>query len=280
MICDLVRRPAAGSLLGLLVFAAVTVPLAGGSARAALRATDPTVVVPLDKIAPGQRESVAEVIRDHTLHRKGAPETFPCNPRVYLCLVNEPSITLALWKDLSASPVRLRQVGPDRYEGTDGAGASASWEFVYRSPKQHVLLCNLTYLSPHGAARLDARIVLVVHSGFYREVNGEHWVQHDVEAFVKVDSKGWKAVARTVRPIIEKLLEDQVREAGWFVSLMGRLVALYPDWACQVTMSQPEIDSEVRIRFREMVIQTRRPGASNGRPVVAEGGPSPNVRTR
>ena len=110
--------------------------------------------------------------------------------------------------------MRLKQVGPDRYEGTDGAGASAVWEFVHRSPKLHVLLCNLSYTTPRGDARLDARIVLLVHSGFYREVNGEPWVQHDVEAFVKVDSKGWKAVARTVRPVIEKLLEDQVREAG------------------------------------------------------------------
>jgi hypothetical protein len=242
---------------------------------------DPASVVPLDKIAPEHRENVAEVIRDHTLHRKAPPETFPCNSRIYLCLLNEPSLTLALWKDLSASPVRLVQVGPNRYEGDDGAGAAGVWEFVYRSPKLHVLLCNLDYTSPRGAARLEARIVLVVHSGFYREVNGEPWVQHDVEAFVKVDSKGWKAVARTVRPVIEKLLEDQVREAGWFVSLMGRLVVTHPYWACQVTMSHNEIALETRERFRDVIAQTRRPGASTGRPTLAENGSSdPAVRTR
>ena len=43
--------------------------------------TDPAQVVPLDQIAPEHRENVAEVIRDHTFHRKGEPETFPCNPR-------------------------------------------------------------------------------------------------------------------------------------------------------------------------------------------------------
>jgi hypothetical protein len=250
-------------------------------ASAATRPPDPAQVVPMDQIAPEAREGVADVIRDHTFHRKGATETFPCNPRIYLSLLNEPSLTLALWQDLSESPVRLQQVGPNRYEGTDGAGARANWEFVLRSPKLHVLLCNLDYTSPRGAAHLQARIVLIVHSGYYREVNGEHWVKHDVEAYVKVDSKGWKAVARTVRPLLEKLLEDQVREAGWFVSLMGRLVAMYPNWACQVTMKQNAIQLDTRQKFRDVVIQTRRPGAFTGRPTLAENVPAdPNVKRR
>lgn len=276
-----VRRPLATRIVALAWFATLFATAAVSPARAGSRPADPSQVVPLDKIAPGQRENVSEVIRDHTLHRKGAPETFPCSPRVYLCLLNEPALTLALWQDLSPSPVRLKQTGPNRYEGNDGAGSSADWEFVYRSPKLHVLLCNLSYTTPRGNARLEARIVLLVHSGFYKEVNGEQWVQHDVEAFVKIDSKGWKAVARTVRPFVEKLLEDQVREAGWFVSLMGRLVAMYPNWASEVAASHSEIASDTRQRFRDVVAQTRRPGAFPGRPTVAtNSNPTPTVRTR
>jgi hypothetical protein len=273
-----VRRRGAPWIVALV---ALVVWLAGGPARAGLAATDPATVVPLDKIPAEHRAHVAEVIRDSTLHRKGPPETFPCEPRIYLALLNEPLLTLALWQDLATSPVRLKQVGPNRFEGTDGAGTSAAWEFVYRSPKLHVLLADLEHTTPRGAAHLEARIVLVVHSGYYREVNGEHWVQHDVEAFVKVDSKGWKAVARTVRPVIERLLEDQVREAGWFVSLMGRLVAAYPNWACQVTGSQAALPAETRQQFRDVVIQTRRPGAFAGRPTLADNIiPNANTRTR
>lgn len=251
------------------------------TARAGTQAIEAAQVLPIDKIAPEQRAAVAEVVRDHTFHRRGAPETFPCNPRIYLSLLNEPALTLALWQDLSTSPVRLQQVAPNRYQGTDGAGASATWEFVLRSPKLHVLMCHLEYVSPRGAARLEARIVLIVHSGYYREVNGEHWVQHDVEAYVKVDSRGWKAVARTLRPVIEKLLEDQIREAGWFVSLMGRLVAMYPNWACQVTLKQNQINLDTRQRFRDVVIQTRRPGAFTGRPTMVDNvAATPSVKRR
>jgi hypothetical protein len=244
------------------------------------RTEDPAQVVPLAEIAPSSRDVVAEVIRENTFHHRGEPETFPCHSRIYLSLLNEPALTLALWKDLSASPVRLQQVGPNLFHGTDGNGASGSWEFVYRSPRLHVLLCNLQYDSPRGNAHLEGRIVLIVHSGFYREVNGEPWVQHDVEAYVKIDSKGWKLVARTFRPLLEKLLEEQVREAGWFVSLMGRLVAMYPNWACQVTLNQPDINQDVRQRFRDVVIQTRRPGAFTGRPTLAENAGDPPAPRR
>jgi hypothetical protein len=270
MTFPLARRAWLAVFVGLAAF---MVASAGTRVEAARPSSDPAQVVPLEKIAAEHREGVADVIRDYTFHRQSAPETFPCNPRVYLALLNEPALTLALWKDLSTSQVRLQRVGQNRYQGTDGVGAEATWEFVYRSPKLHVLYCDLDYNSPRGSAHLDARIVLVVHSGYYREVNGEHWVQHDVEAFVKIDSKGWKTLGRTFRPIIEKLLEDQVREAGWFVSLMGRLVAMYPSWAVSVAMKQEDIHAEIRERFRDVVTQTRRPGASSGRPTLAENAP-------
>ena len=106
-----------------------------------------------------------------------------------------------------------------------------------------------SYVSPRSSARIDARIVLIVHSSYVRDSNKEPWVQHDVEAYVKVDTKGWKTLARTVRPLIERILEEQVREAGYFISLMSRLVVTYPNWACQVVGSHPSIDAATKQRF-------------------------------
>jgi hypothetical protein len=232
------------------------------------RRVEPAGLVPLDQMAPEHRENVADVIRDHTIHRKGSPDTFSCAAPVYLNLVGEPAITLALWQDLADSPVRLRQIAPGRYEGTDGNGASATWEFVHRSPTLHVLLCHLDYTSPRGNAHLQGRIVLIARSAYFRESNGDPVVRHDVEAFVKVDSKGWKTLAKTVRPILEKVLEDQVQEAGLFVSLMGRLVETYPNWACQVAMTKAQASPEAKQAFREAVIANRRKGALAGRPTI------------
>ena len=46
---------------------------------------------------------------------------------------------------------------------------------------------------------------------------------------MKVDSKGWKTLARTVRPLIDHLLEEQVREAGQLVSMMSQAGCHLPE---------------------------------------------------
>ena len=83
--------------------------------------------------------------------RQGDPESFQCQGDLYLNLLNEPLVPLTLWKDLSVSPVQLTKIGPNRYQGTDGQGASGVWDFVLRTPRLHVLLANLTYVSPRAA---------------------------------------------------------------------------------------------------------------------------------
>lgn len=274
-------RPARPSrFLGLMLTAFVAFATSGKLADAAttgLKKLDPVTVVPLEQVAAHARNAVAEVIRDAHFHKQGKPETFPCNPRIYMKLLSDPVLTLALWHDLGQTPARLTETAPGKYQGTDGAGTNANWEFVLRSPRLNVLLCDLQYASPRGAAKLDGRIVLIVRSGFFREVNGEFWIQQEVEAYVKIDSRGWKAVAVTIRPLIEKLLEDQVQEAGWFISLMGRLVETHPDWASGVVAQHVALPAENRKSFVEVVKQTKRPGASPGRPVLAD---STATRTR
>ena len=135
------------------------------------------------------------------------------------------------------------------------------------------MLSDLTYTSPRGNAKLEGRIVLVVHSGYYKEVNGEPWVQHDVDAYVKIDSRGWKAAAVTVRPIIEKLLEDQVQEAGWFVSLDGPACRdLPPVGRRRHPQTSPRSPPRSSRQFRLMVAQNKKPNAQPGRPTLADSG--------
>lgn len=267
----LVRRGVMIRVVVAVVAVVTVVTIAATSSAAAGlggRHIDPAQVVPLDQLAPEHRDIVAEVIRDHTFHRLGEADTFPCPASLYLSLLNEPHLTVALWKDLSDSPVQFQKVSANRYQGTDGSGSTATWDFVLRSPRMHVLLAYFNYVSPHGNAKVDARIVLVVNTSYYKDGKQETIVQHNVDAYVKVDSKGWKTVARTMRPVVERILEDQVKEAGYFISLMTRLVQTYPNWASEVIASHAGIDAASRQRFCAVVVHTRRPGASTGRPVV------------
>lgn len=235
-------------------------------AEALARPVDPESVLPMALVDPSFREAVSEVLRDNHFRQRGQADVFPCDSRLYLGLVNDPPLTLALWHSLAKTPARLQQVSTNRYQGTDGSGTTATWDFVLRSPTLHAMLCNLTYVGPNNRLRLDGRVLLVVRSQYFQDAQKQHWVKHDIEAFVKVDSRGWKAMARVARPIIEKLLEDQLQEAGWFVSLMGRLVETYPDWATTTVDGRPDISSEAKRQFGQIVAQARKPNATKGRP--------------
>ncbi len=253
------RRGFGLSAAGLLLSAS------GVQAAARVRAEQ---LLPMDEVEPSRRHEVAEIIESATIRKQGKPEAFPCNHQLYLALLNEPSLTLSLWKDLSNAPVRLQHVGPNQYEGDDGMGTTARWEFVYRSARLHALYCNLTHIRPTTQAKLEGRVVLIVRSEFFgpQEADEAPIVRHDVEAFVKVDSKGWRALARTARPILEKVLEQQVQEAGWFVSLMGRLVAQHPVWAVDVVSRDTEIPLEYREYFPKVVEAAKSPDFSPRRP--------------
>ena len=70
-----------------------------------------------------------------------------------------------------------------------------------------------------------------------------------------------------------------MREAGYFVSLMSRLVVSYPNWAFAVVSSEAGIDPVAKQRFQNVVLQTRRTGASKGRPAIAQSSPAnPDAR--
>lgn len=234
------------------------------------QAAAPAQALPIQQMPADLQAPITEVIEQHHFHHRGAPETFPCNPKLYLNLLNDPTLTLALWQDLSPSPAQLQPIGNGQYQGTDGNGTTATWQFAYRSPRLHVFYCTMNYRSPHGAAQLDGRLVLIVRTNYFKEASGQPWIQHDIEAYCKIDSRGWRAVARTVKPIIERLLEDQIQEAGWFVSLMGRLVESYPDWATQVATGTTHLPETAKEEFRSLVLENRHPQASPGRPVLAE----------
>ena len=97
---------------------------------------------------------------------------------------------------------------------------------------------------------------------------------------MKVDSKGWKALAKTVRPLARKS-PGRPGPGGRLVRLAdGPAVETYPSWACSVVSKQEQIEVAKRQSFRETVLQVKRPGALAGRPQLAEVAADPSLKRR
>ena len=228
------------------------------------------IPIPPGRAARSTRPRVSrdrrEVIRDHTFHRQGESEIFPCDGSLYLSLLNEPLVPLTLWKDLSDSPVQLQKIGPDRYEGTDGAGASAVWDFVLRTPRLHVLLAYFSYVSPRSNARVDARIVLIVHSSLLARQQ-QRAVDPARRRGVREGRQQGLEDPGADRPPVDRAHPRGAGPRGGLLHLADEPAGRHlPNWACQVVGGQQAIDATTRQRFQALVAQTRKPGASKGGP--------------
>ncbi|ADV64069.1 hypothetical protein Isop_3512 [Isosphaera pallida ATCC 43644] len=222
--------------------------------------------LPWASIAPEWRDGLIEVMRSAHFHRRSPAELFECDPRLYLALVNEPVLTLGLWRDLGGTQAWLRRIGPARFQGNDGQGTTAVWDYVLATPNLHILHSHLNHVGPNEAVKLDARVVLILRTEYLRDAAQRDHIRHDVEVFVKIDSRGWKAIARVARPIIEGLLNDQVQEAGWFISVLGRLIERHPDWAQAAIMKQTDLPLAARHQIASLIQTNRKPQAQPGRP--------------
>ncbi len=152
----------------------VVLGLAVSPARAGLgtRHVDPAQIVPLPQIAAEHREAVAEVIRDHTFHRQGEADAFPCPSSLYLSLVNEPAVTLALWKDLSdvAGPApegRAQPIRGDRRVGRVGRLGVRAPLTPHPCPSGVLELCE----PPRQRARSRPGSFSIVNTSYYQDSN-------------------------------------------------------------------------------------------------------------
>ena len=77
------REKRAAVLVLMAVLVVTTCPAEAGLGS---RHIDPAQVVPLASDRADRRDVVAEVIRDHTFHRQGDSDAFPCPSSLYLSL--------------------------------------------------------------------------------------------------------------------------------------------------------------------------------------------------
>lgn len=206
--------------------------------------------LPLDRIALSRRALVAELIAHPTVHHQTVPRVFPADHRLYQTLLDSPVLTLALWKELGLSGASLVQESPLRYRGEDGSGSSAVWEFVYRSPTIRIILGRTSYQGVlFNHQRIETTTLLVLRTGYYREVNHQAYVEHKLETYIRVETAGWRALARTLNTVADRLLEDRMQEALLFISLMCQYVQNDPSWAAATVLNAREVAGADQRRF-------------------------------
>jgi hypothetical protein len=215
-------------------------------------------MLPFDQFSPQARWKIDSILDDHSLYRNLPTEVFRSDPDVYLFLLNEPQITVAVWQALGISDLRIQPhpQNPNYYIGDDGKGTQGSCEYVYRSPELHVLVCEGSYRGPLVPKPIRASLLLVLRSAYFRDQAEQVYVTHQLHAFVKLDSSGAEVVAKLTDPISTRMANHTFNQVTAFLGAMSRWMEQQPEWAHQLADQLPDVSSTQRQQLRDLADRT------------------------
>lgn len=249
------------ALLGLIALDHVTQqPVAAGPFRFGRKKASDEVrqFLPLDQLSPQARWKIDTILDDYSLHRRLPTEVFRSDPDVYLFLVNEPQVTVAVWRALGISELKLQvhPENPNLFIGNDGKGTQGTCEYLYRSPELHVLVCEGSYRGPLVPKPIRASLLLVLRSAYFRDQSQEVYVTHQLHAFVKLDSNAAEAVAKLTDPISARMANHTFRQITAFLGAMSRWMEQQPEWAHRLADQLGDVSPAQRQQLRDLADRT------------------------
>lgn len=236
--------------------------LRGTSSRAAR--DEALSSLPLDKLDPAGRRKVDEVLSHVSLFRRMPVQSVPCDPDLYLYVVNHPEIIADIWQLLGVEDVVLKPTGPETYVASDGAGTQGNVEFLYRGHDTHVFFAEGSYDGPLFAQPVKGKCILVLKSGYVREPDGLYYVTGRLDVFVSLQHVGADFLARTFHPLVGKVADHNFVATGQFLSNLSLTAERNPQGIRRVAARLTNISPETRDKFVALTDQVAERAASRG----------------
>jgi hypothetical protein len=230
--------------------ASAAVPLISHANRAAR--AEAIGQMPLKMLAAPVRAKVQAVVQRPTLYRRLPPQTFACEPDLYLFLVRHPEVVVNMWQLMGITRVKLTRTGRFAFDATDGAGTTSRVEIVYGTRQQHLLLAEGFYDGPLVPRRVTGRCVLLLSSGYSQDAQHEETVSHRLDVFVQIDNLGVEVIAKTLHPLLGKTADNNFVESTKFLSQVSRVVENNGPGVQRLATRLTNIDPAVRQKFADL----------------------------
>jgi hypothetical protein len=209
--------------------------------------------LPLKDLAPQVRRRIAPLIGQDAIHRRLATEVLRCDPQLYQFLIDQPEVTVAIWRELGISKLELRRIAEDQYEVSDQKGLRGRIQFLYRSAQERLIWFEGVYRNPLTPRPLAATVLVLLRSASIRESDGHTYVAHRLDAFLKLDSDAAELFLRILEPFTASQAHRNFSQIGDFLTVMSALGARRPQWVHQLADRLEMVSAEQRNRLREVV---------------------------
>lgn len=219
--------------------------------------------IPLDKLDPASRAKVATVISNVSLFRRLPIEVFPCDPQLYLFLLEHPDVVVNIWQVLGISRLSMQQTGPAEFRLADDAGTTGTVQLLYRDQNTHVAYAEGSYRGPLFGKPIHGRVLIVLKSGYIGRSGGRYYVTSRLDAFTQIDELGAEIITKTIQPLVGKAADANFSQTAAFVSTLSRTAEVNRNGMQRLARKLSQVQPEVRDQFAQIADQIAQKAAAN-----------------
>ncbi len=230
--------------------------------------------IPFDRLTAEGKQKVNWVIQNTSVFRRMPIRVVQCDADLYLFLVEHPDVVVNIWEVLGVSHLTMRQAGPDAYRVTDDIGTTGSIQYLYRSRDTHVLYVDGTYTGSMFGHRVRGRGLMVLKSGYVRDVEGRCFVTSRLDAFMNVEPDGAEFLTKTFQPIVGKIADTNFLQTVGFLACLSRTAEMNNPGVQRLSAKLAKVSPEARQQFAQLAEQAARRAA--GAPAAGREGTLPD----
>lgn len=222
-------------------------PFRPSTSRAARE--DALATIPREKLTHEQLQMVDNLVANVSIFRRLPTQVIECDPQIYQYVMEHPEIVANIWQLLGIEKVVVKPIGPNLYEAADGAGTKGTLHFLYRSHDLHVIYAEGAYDGPMFTQQVTGGCLLILKTGYQREVDGKYYITSRVDTFIRLDNVGLEFLAKTFQPLVGRVVDYNFIATGSFVESLSRTAEMNPAGMQRLAARLQHIDPAVRDEF-------------------------------
>ncbi len=240
--------------------------------------------IPFDKLDPAARAKVSAILSDVSIFRRMPVDVMPCDPDLYLFLLDHPDVVVNIWQALGISRITMKQTGPDMYQITDEAGTVGNIQVLYHDQNTQVVYTEGYYNGPVFGRQLQGRILLVLRSAYLWRPDGRCYITTRLDSFTQLDNIGAEILTKTIQPLVGKTADLNFLQTVNFVASLSRTAEVNQIGLQRLARRLPHVQPETREQFAQLIEQVNQKAAARTAaeapqtPMVAEHSTQTTVR--
>ncbi len=230
--------------------------------------------IPLEKLDKKDREKISTLLSGSHIFRRMPVYVGPCDPQLYLFLVRHPHVVVGIWEELEITRLRMKQVGPLKFQTQESNGTVGTSEFIYRDEGMHLIWVEGIFENPLLAKPVRGTSLLILRTGYVRRADGQSYITSRLDTFTHIDNVGVEFITRTLQPLMGRIVDNNFTQTTAFVSSLSRTAEVNPRGVRRLAGKLQRVEPQVRKEFgrlaREIAEKAndRRPQRLAAKPVL------------